>query len=180
MADSIERKAFLLALVVAAPPVIAICLFVDNVMVRLASLLSGILLIVIAFLIAQSLSRRIISLTDFANRLLDLSVPRLRLQTGDDELGDLARSLLQIAPKIEELFSRLSTELTRREAILASMTEAVLAVDDRLSVTFCNAAFVKAVGDHGSSEGVPLIKLVRDPALFRILKHVVETGDTDS
>jgi two-component system phosphate regulon sensor histidine kinase PhoR len=178
MADSIARKAFLLAVVVAAPPVVAIFVYVDSLPVRLASLASGLLLILAAFLFGRSLSRRISRLTDFVGRLLDPTATPPRLQTSNDELGTLARSLLQIAPEIEELFNRLSTELTRREAILASMTEAVLAVDARLNVTFCNSAFVHAVGNPGASEGLPLLKVVRDPVLFQILKRVVDAGET--
>ncbi len=178
MADSISRKAFLLAVVVAGPPVAATFWYVDSVAVRSVSLASGILLILIAFLLARSLSQRISRLTEFVSRLLDPGVPHPRLQTSDDELGTLARSLLQIAPEIEELFNRLSTELTRREAILASMREAVLAVDSRLNVTFCNTAFVQAVGHQGAFENVPLLKVVRDPVLFGILKEVVDSGAT--
>ncbi|HLK66452.1 MAG TPA: ATP-binding protein [Bryobacteraceae bacterium] len=175
MADSIARKASLLAVVVAAPPVIAILTYVDSITVRLVSLVSGIVLVFMTFLLARSLSRRISRLTDFVNRLLDPSVPHPKLQTSDDELGILARSLLQITPEIEELFNRVSTELTRREAILASMTDAVLAVDARVMVTFCNQAFLQAVGYHGAFENVPLLKVVRDPVLFQILKRVLDS-----
>jgi two-component system phosphate regulon sensor histidine kinase PhoR len=178
MADLIARKAFLLAVVFAALPIVVIYLYVDKVMVRVASLGFGILFILIVLLLARWLSRRINRLTDFVDRLLDLSVAHPRLQTSDDELGILAHSLLRIAPEIEELFNRLNTELTRREAILASMTEAVLAVDARLNVTFCNSAFAHAVGYDGAFEGVALLKVVREPVLFQILKRVVESGET--
>jgi two-component system phosphate regulon sensor histidine kinase PhoR len=80
-------------------------------------------------------------------------------------------------PRIEELVNRLTNELTRRETILASMTDAVLAVDARMNVTFCNQAFTQAVGDHAAAEGVPLIKVVRDPVLLEIVKRVVDTGE---
>jgi two-component system phosphate regulon sensor histidine kinase PhoR len=56
------------------------------------------------------------------------------------------------------------------------MSDGVLAVDSRLNVTFCNNAFTKTVGNHGPTEGVPLIKIVRDPALFQIVKQVVDSG----
>jgi two-component system phosphate regulon sensor histidine kinase PhoR len=56
------------------------------------------------------------------------------------------------------------------------MTDGVLAVDARLNVTFCNRAFINAVGDHGPAEGVPLIKIVRHPVLFQIVKQVVDSG----
>jgi two-component system phosphate regulon sensor histidine kinase PhoR len=110
--------------------------------------------------------------------MLDHDATGQRLQTGDDELGSLARSLGRMTPRIAELVSRLSVELTRREAVLASMTEAVLAVDAQLNVTFCNHSFQQAVGDHHTAEGVPLIRIVRDPGLFRVLKRVVDSGET--
>jgi two-component system phosphate regulon sensor histidine kinase PhoR len=56
------------------------------------------------------------------------------------------------------------------------MTDGVLAVDARLNVTFCNRAFTKAVGVHGAAEGLPLIQVIRDPALFQIVKQVVDSG----
>jgi len=177
MADTLARKASLLAILVAAPPILAILALIDNRTVRLMASLWGILVVVGAFLLARSRAQRVSSLTDFVNGLLEPSFPRPSLHTSSDELGTLTSSLLEISPKIEELFNRLNTELTRREAILASMTDAVLAVDARLNVTFCNHAFLEAVGYHGAFEYVPLLKVVRDPVLYQMLRHVVDSEE---
>jgi two-component system phosphate regulon sensor histidine kinase PhoR len=176
MADSIARKAFLIALAFALPWVLVIQFCTENGVARIASVLGGSLLILVSWLLARSLTGRINRLTAFVDRLLDLSGPRPRLTFSDDELGNLARALSNMAPTIEELVNRLTNELTRREAILASMADGVLAVDSRLNVTFCNSAFIDAVGDHGPTEGIPLIKIIRDPALFQIVKQVVDSG----
>jgi two-component system, OmpR family, phosphate regulon sensor histidine kinase PhoR len=176
MADSIARKALLIALAVAFPSVLAIYLCTADSMTRVASLVSAALLILVSWLVARALTGRVNRLREFVDRLLDMSPPRAQLAASDDEFGDLARSLSRMAPQIEELVNRLTNELTRREAILASMTDGVLAVDARLNVTFCNNAFIKAVGGHGPTEGVPLIKIVRDPALFQIMKQVLDSG----
>src|ERR1017187_3101557 len=176
MADSIARKALLIALAVALPAVLAIHLGTAGGVAHVASLLLSILLMLVAWLLARSFARRINRLTDFVDHFLDLSAPRAPLPASDGEFGDLARALSRMAPQIEELVNRLTNELTRREAILASMTDGVLAVDAKLNVTFCNTAFIKAVGDHGYTEGVPLIKIVRDPTLFQVVKQVVESG----
>jgi two-component system phosphate regulon sensor histidine kinase PhoR len=176
MADSIEWKALLTAVAVALAPVLLVYLSTTNSVARVASLVLGGLLILALWLLARSLVRRINRLTEFADRLLDMSVPRLQLSASNDELGDLARCLSRMAPQIEEVVNRLRNELTRREAILASMTDGVLAVDARLNVTFCNTAFTKATGVHGPAEGVPLIQIVRDPVLFQIVKQVVDSG----
>ena len=176
MVDSISRKALLIAVAVALAPVLVIYLSTASGAARLASLVWGALLILVSWLLARTLVGRINRLTDFADRLLDMSVPRPQLPAGTGELGNLARSLSRMAPQIEEVVNRLRNELTRREAILASMTDGVLAVDARLNVTFCNMAFTNAVGVHGPAEGVPLIKVIRDPALFQIVKQVVDSG----
>ena len=176
MADSITRRALLIAVAVALASVLLIFLSTASGAARLTSLVWGALLILVSWLLARSLVRRIHRLTDFADHLLDMSVPRPQLPAGNDELGNLARSLSRMAPQIEEMVNRLRNELTRREAILASMTDGVLAVDARLNVTFCNRAFTKAVGVHGAAEGLPLIQVIRDPALFQIVKQVVDSG----
>ena len=177
MVDLIARKAVLIALVVAFPSVLTTYLCSANGWARFASVVAAALLVLVSWLVARDLAGRINRLTDFVDHLLDMSAPRAQLPAGDDEFGDLARSLSRMAPQIEELVNRLTNELTRREAILASMTDGVLAVDARLNVTFCNNAFTKIVGDHGTTtEGVPLIKIVRDPALFQIVKQVLDSG----
>ncbi|HEX3742531.1 MAG TPA: ATP-binding protein [Bryobacteraceae bacterium] len=177
MRDSIARRVATAAILLAAPLVILIFVFVADVRVRLLSVALALMAVGLAWLLAESLARRINALTGFVDTMLDQEGGRLPLTQGDDELGELTRSVARVTPKIGELVNRLSMELTRREAVLASMSEAVLAVDAQLNVTFCNHSFQKAVGDHGTVPGIPLIRMVRDPALFRVLKQVVDTGE---
>jgi two-component system phosphate regulon sensor histidine kinase PhoR len=157
--------------------VVLVFLFVADLRVRAVSVALALIAIGLAWRLAEALTRRIKALTAFVDTMLDPSSTRPTLILGDDELGELTRSVARMTPKIAELVSRLSMELTRREAVLASMTEAVLAVDAQLNVTFCNHSFQQAVGDHGAAQGIPLIRMVRDPALFRVLKKVVDTGE---
>lgn len=177
MGDAVANKLGLITAAAVALPLTVIFLRVDNSAVRITSLAWGLVLILSAWLYGRWVSRRIRDLTDFADRLLDVNAPRSRLPAGDDEFSNLSRSLSRIAPQIEELVNRQRTELKRREAILASMREGVLAVDARLNVTFCNEAFIRAVGGRGTSDGAALIKVVRDPVLFQLLKNVVDSGE---
>jgi two-component system phosphate regulon sensor histidine kinase PhoR len=177
MTGSIARKVLAVATILAAPLVILIFVFVADMRVRLASAAIAMVAVGLAWFAAQSLARRINALTAFVDGMLDQGAERPPLIHGDDELGELTRSVSRMTPQIGELVNRLSMELTRREAVLASMTEAVLAVDAQLSVTFCNHSFQRAVGDHGAAQGIPLIRMVRDPDLFRVLKQVVDSGE---
>ena len=178
MSGAVSPKLGLITAAAVVLPLIAVLIGTENAAVRMTSLAWGVVVIASAWLYGRWLSRRIQRLTDFTDRLLDVNTPRPKLPSSDDEFGALSRSLSLVAPQIEELLTRLRTELTRREAILSSMTEGVLAVDARLNVTFCNESFLRAVGDRRSSDGAPLIKVVRDPALLQMLKQVVDTGKT--
>jgi two-component system, OmpR family, phosphate regulon sensor histidine kinase PhoR len=171
------RRVGTAAALLAVPQAGFVFLFVPDVRIRLLSVAVALLWLGLVWLLAHRVARRIEVLTGFVDGMLDPAVGRPPLVHSDDELGELARSLSRVTPRIAELVNRLSMELMRREAVLASMTEAVLAVDAQLNVTFCNHSFQQAIGDHGTAEGVPLIRMVRDPDLFRVLKQVVDSGE---
>ena len=100
------------------------------------------------------------------------------LPSGDDDLGMLARSLQRTAPRIRELVESLKLEGARREAILSSMVEGVLAVDKDLRVTFCNHSFARTVDARlPVVPGIPLLELVRDPGLREIMTTVISSGE---
>ncbi len=133
---------------------------------------------VLAFLFTRSFSRRVSQIRAYAERLLDPPVFEQPLPAGDDDLGLLARSLQRTAPRIRELVESLKLEGARREAILASMLEGVLAVDKDLRVTFCNYSFARTVDARlPVVPGIPLLELVRDPGLREIMTTVISSGE---
>jgi len=144
----------------------------------IASLISLGLASVLASIFVQTLSWQLTSLRRYSEKLLDPQIPEQQLPTGDDDLGALAQSLRRTVPRIRELVENLKLESARREAILASMVEGVLAVDKDLRVTFCNHSFARTVGARiPVNPGMPLVELVRDPALIEIMTAVLSSGD---
>jgi two-component system, OmpR family, phosphate regulon sensor histidine kinase PhoR len=144
-----------------------------------ASFLAAVLALGIAFLISRSFSQRIRRLQAFAEGLVDARFSKAPLPVEEDELGALGRSLNQMSAQLRDLVDRLSLESARREAILASMVEGVLAVDTELRVTFCNDSFARAVGAQTPvPERLPLLDLVRDPGLIELLGRVLATGES--
>jgi len=132
----------------------------------------------IAFVFLNSFASRIERLRTYVEGLLDARVPDSELPAGDDELGALAQSLRRTAPQIRDLVERLKLESARREAILASMVEGVLAVDKDLKVTFCNNSFARTIGARVPvPPGMSLLDLVRDPGLLEIMTRVLATGE---
>ena len=143
--------------------------------------ISGIILLltgILAYVFVRSFSKQTAELRSYAERLLDPLASGEQLPAGEDDLGDLARSLQRMAPRIRELVESLKLESARREAILASMVEGVLAVDKDLRVTFCNNSFARAVGARIPVQaGMPLLDLVRDPGLREIMTGVLTSGE---
>lgn len=143
------------------------------------ALVATVLALVIAYFFARSFTRRIDMLRAYAEGLVDARFSEARLPESKDELGALARSLNQAAAQSRDLLARLSLESTRREAILASMVEGVLAVDQELKVTFCNHSFAKLVGaTYPVPPRTQLVDLLRDPELLQMLSEVLATGTT--
>src|SRR5450631_3181982 len=107
------------------------------------SLGAAVLALLIAYAVSRSLSRRVTSLKQFAETLLETNSQWRPVGGAHDELGALEQSLRVMAARLRELVDRLSIESARREAILTSMAEGVLAVDGGLHVTFCNDSFAR-------------------------------------
>lgn len=142
----------------------------------IASLVALLLALGIAYFISRSFTRRVKKLKTFAENLGKTPSAQRSLVYGNDELGDLARSLDRTGFRLRELVDRLSLESARRESILASMVEGVVAVDSKLRVTFCNDAFRRVVGaSNFIPENQSLLDVLRDPELLSMYTHVLES-----
>ena len=144
----------------------------------LATLATALAGIAGAFLFSRSLRRRIGRLRVFVEGLF-AGPAQIPLPDSPDELGALAESLGRVAAQVNELVDKVRLEGARRDAILTGMVEGVLAVDKELRVTFCNAAFATAFGVAGPvPEGLPVLRLVRDPDFLEMVRIVVATGES--
>ncbi|MGH9343246.1 MAG: ATP-binding protein [Terriglobia bacterium] len=128
---------------------------------------------------SRALIRRINQTKAFAENLVHSQLPvTIPLPGAEDELAELARSLRRAAGQWQGLLDQLKLESARREAILKSMVEGVLAVDNDLRVIFCNESFASLVGAHLPLPGrLPLLDLVRDPGLRGMLAQVLSTHE---
>ncbi|PWU03644.1 MAG: hypothetical protein C5B51_18620 [Terriglobia bacterium] len=175
---SVPRRLVVIGAITTVPLALLVVVEAHSGFLRVMAVAWAALGLVLGWLATRSLSRRIGDLKVFAEALPDLRGPKPTLPVGDDELGELARALSRMVPRIDELLGELRTELARREAILGNMTEAVVAVDARLNISFCNSSFAKMVASHSVAAGVPLLKVVRDPGLFQLLQRVIASGET--
>ncbi|HZU25405.1 MAG TPA: ATP-binding protein [Bryobacteraceae bacterium] len=135
-----------------------------------------------AWLLAREHRRRVMMLKRWADNLLEEPrPPDEEALHGDDEIGQLARSMQRIPPQIATLMQDLGAETARRDAILAGMQEALLAVDRELRVILCNDAFARFAGVPGPiPPGTPLVRLAREPELLDMINGALREGRTSS
>jgi two-component system phosphate regulon sensor histidine kinase PhoR len=177
MTGSLFRRLLLLAVLLIAITLFAIDRTLVGTQVRFQvfaiALCSSLLALLVAFFVSRSLARRVSKLKHVAEGILDR--PH---EDSSDDLGSLERSIAGVAKELRRLLDRLRFENARREAILSSMAEGVLAVDPDLRVTFCNTAFLKAIGFRGAAfEGLSLLELVRDTGLHQLMREVLASGE---
>jgi two-component system phosphate regulon sensor histidine kinase PhoR len=142
------------------------------------SLVAALLSLALAYILSRSLSRRIQQVQTFAEGLVEANFTSELPPGPPDEIGALGRSLNDMASQLRDMWERLRVESSRRETILASMVEGVLAVDHELCVTFCNDAFCRAVhANYPVVERLPVLELVRDPVLLNMLTRVLVSGE---
>jgi two-component system phosphate regulon sensor histidine kinase PhoR len=131
-----------------------------------------------AALFSRSISIRLKKLRLLEQALTRKEAPLKTPDLGDDEIGDFARSLRDMAPELRRLAEGFAAALAQREAILEGMTEGLLVVDHEMRVSFCNHAFARAISGRGApQQGAPVLSVIRDPSLLNLVKHVIESGD---
>lgn len=146
-----------------------------------ATALIALAVLATAYFFTRSLTRRIHRIQTAAE---DLAAGHLQdslepPDAGSDELGALAASLQRMAGNLLEMVELVRAESARRDAILSSMREGVLAVDASLRITFCNQAFLDAVASPSAPPpSTPLEQVSPDPTLLDPLWQVLERGDT--
>jgi two-component system, OmpR family, phosphate regulon sensor histidine kinase PhoR len=181
MTGSLFRRLLLIAVALIAITLFAIDRALVGTDARLQvftiALVSSLMALLVAFLISRSLAHRVSKLKQITEGILT-GAPDRPVEDSSDDLGSLELSIAGVAKELRRLLDRLRFESARREAILSSMAEGVLAVDPDLRVTFCNTAFLKAIGFRGAAfEGLSLLELVRDTGLHQLLREVLSTGE---
>jgi two-component system phosphate regulon sensor histidine kinase PhoR len=131
-----------------------------------------------AWIFSRALEWRMGRIKSFADHVLDATAGDAPLPDEGEETAALNASLHRMGSHIRELVERLSMESGRRDAILSSMAEGVLAVNRQLQVVFCNRALLSALGlKRPVNEGMPVQDLIRDPGFLDMISEVLEKGE---
>jgi two-component system phosphate regulon sensor histidine kinase PhoR len=103
-------------------------------------------------------------------------LPRLGVRTGD-EIEVLAGAMDTMAQAVRRKIEELSEERTRLSAILAAMTDGVIAVDGAGTVLLVNRKAGEILGlDPLTAIGRPISELLRQESILRILDDAIKAG----
>jgi two-component system phosphate regulon sensor histidine kinase PhoR len=102
---------------------------------------------------------------------------RISLPDDSDELGGLAGSFNRMADELDRTMQTLGQERDRMQAILESLTDAVLALDGKAGVSEMNSAALELLHVQRVPSGTPLIDVIRVPALLEIVS-AAQRGET--
>ena len=127
-----------------------------------------------SLMISRMFSARVERLTEFSKRVAEGDFRPLPGEDSRDELAELGESLNETARRLESEINLLSGERNRSSAILRSMVEGVAVIDAHERLVFCNRAFAEILNiDSKSSEGRPLIEVVRNSELTSLIRRAL-------
>jgi two-component system, OmpR family, phosphate regulon sensor histidine kinase PhoR len=142
-------------------------------------LAAALVALISAYFASRSVTRRLARVRAFADRFVDPhSFPPAIAATVNDEIGSLVRAVNGMAARLSGFVQSAGAQSAQHEAILATMVEGVLAVDEKLRITYSNLAFTRAVGvSDPIPDRTPVAEVVRHPALRDMLSEALRTGE---
>ena len=135
--------------------------------------LGGLVALLAASLVSARARARAAAITAVAQRyaLGDLSRPGT--DYGDDDLGTTARAFDAAVQVLGRRMTDLARDRARSEAILSSMVEGVLVVDDAGRLQLANGAARRMLHFGVEAVGRPYVEAVRHPAVAEQLRRVL-------
>jgi two-component system phosphate regulon sensor histidine kinase PhoR len=122
----------------------------------------------------RSFAARVDQLNRFSLRLAQGDFRSLPVERRNDELAELTGSLNRAAAWMDRTIHSLSGERNRSSAILRSMVEGVAVIDAQEKLVFSNHAFSQILNlDSASSEGKPMIEVLRNSELLGLIRRAL-------
>jgi two-component system phosphate regulon sensor histidine kinase PhoR len=140
----------------------------------LGGLVIVLLLAGLSLFISQRISRPLEDLKRGARRFAAGDLSRRLPVPGSDELGSLAEAFNHMAEQLEDRINALIRQGQMQEAVLSSMVEGVLAVDEDQRLITLNRAGARMLGvDYVASQDRSIKEVVRDPQLQSFITRTI-------
>ncbi|MBK9757175.1 MAG: HAMP domain-containing protein [Nannocystis sp.] len=129
--------------------------------------------VLLSALASHYLSRTLRGLVQDARRMVETGDKSKLLVGSHDEIGGLAGSLNRMADELEGAVATLSVERTRFEAVLESMDEGVLALNQHQQLTMINRAALGLLSLSTEHDGDTLAERIPIPTLHELVVHAL-------
>jgi two-component system phosphate regulon sensor histidine kinase PhoR len=132
----------------------------------------------LCFYIARRSTIPVVELTGFARKLTDGDLNQRLLPSGSDEFSSLAGALNTMADSLNVSLEENKKGRAELLAMLASMSEGVIATDTRRRIVIANQRAGEMLSfDAESAPGKALFEVVRDEAVLKASTEVLATGE---
>ena len=128
---------------------------------------------VLSSVLASPLERRVADILAVAKRYAVGDLQRPLPHYGDDEIGEVARALDAAVHELGRRVDDLSRDRTRMVAILSSMVEGVLVVDDQGRLQHVNEAARRMLNIHHDALNHSYLEAIRHPGIVGQLARVL-------
>lgn len=96
------------------------------------------------------------------------------LLSGKDELGNISRSINQMAEGLGRQFFEVRKSSSRLEAILNGTTEGILVADNEMNLELANPSARTMLGIEKDAIGRPVIELVRSEKIYDSIRSAID------
>jgi two-component system phosphate regulon sensor histidine kinase PhoR len=134
----------------------------------------------IAWISSARIGHRVRGVAEVARRYRagDLTPPRMDF--GDDELGDVARSLDESVQEVARRLAEQARDRGRMQAILAGMVEGVIVVDPQGRLELANDAARRMLKIDDLGVGRPYVETIRHPAIAELVAATLAGRTTEA
>ncbi len=131
-----------------------------------AFLVASLIAVFIGYAYSRTITKPIAAIARFTGRIAEGHLGERLSIISRDEIGQLASQVNTMAGELEKTIHLIQSEKTKVEAILKSLRDSVLVVDDRSNILSANPAAESLVGlGESNLTGRSLTEIFRNPAL---------------
>jgi len=149
--------------------------------IMIAGLAAAAIAVALAFLISHRTMAPVKRLTAASRRMAGGDFDQAIPVTSRDEVGDLAHAFNQMADRIRQTLTLVTTERDRIAAIVSTMADGIVVLDGEGKVTMMNQATRSILQiAEDSPEGKTFIEVVRDYEMNDVVRRCLDSGEQQS
>ncbi|MHB9025021.1 MAG: two-component system histidine kinase PnpS [Armatimonadota bacterium] len=141
--------------------------------VILGSLLAAVMAAIVSWVVSRRISRPLEDIRTGARRFAQGDLSNTLVVPETEEIGELADSLNEMAAHLDKRIRETLRQRNEQEAVLTSMMEGVLAVDNDERVIWMNGTAAHLLGIIDDARERPLHEVVRNTDLQRFIARVM-------